>query len=611
MFPKRGAKETIFFHKQLFGISRLSRGVRALKLDPRFIQQLNDKIDIEQVVSAHVSLKRRGKTLVGLCPFHNEKTPSFTVYPESNSFYCYGCGAGGDIISFVRRMDNLDYIEAVKAVAQMAGVPMPEDGYDDTLSKKRMRLLSANREAARFFNDCLMNPANRKALDYFLNRGLSINTIRRFGLGYAPDGWHELINHMRSLGFSEEELVLANLARRSEKDGKTNCYDNFRNRVMFPIIDLRGNVIAFGGRVMDDSKPKYINTSDTLVYKKSNGVFALNFAKNANDNKLILVEGYMDVIALHQAGFTNAIACLGTAFTNEQANLLSRYADEILICYDNDGAGRTATARALEVLGRTGLKLRVVQMRGGKDADEIIRVHGKERFADLLKEAANKTEYKLLEERKKFDIDTDDGKLRFLTSAAQILAGCGSIEQDIYATRLANELGVGVESIKAQIKTAGMQFKRLEKAKARQKADEMLEKSFEDKNNPERSKNIRAARAEETLIASFMRNPDFYYKLKDKISPQNFVTSFNRRVMECLIRILESGSEPELSEFSSEFTPEEMDSVTRIFHLSENLGNTLKECEDCIGVLTEKSAAKITDASAMSDEEFLKLFKKK
>lgn len=582
-----------------------------MKLDPRFIQQLNDKIDIEQVVSAHVSLKRRGKTLVGLCPFHNEKTPSFTVYPESNSFYCYGCGAGGDIISFVRRMDNLDYIEAVKAVAQMAGVPMPEDGYDDTLSKKRMRLLSANREAARFFNDCLMNPTNRKALDYFLNRGLSINTIRRFGLGYAPDGWHELINHMRSLGFSEEELVLANLARRSEKDGKTNCYDNFRNRVMFPIIDLRGNVIAFGGRVMDDSKPKYINTSDTLVYKKSNGVFALNFAKNANDNKLILVEGYMDVIALHQAGFTNAIACLGTAFTNEQANLLSRYADEILICYDNDGAGRTATARALEVLGRTGLKLRVVQMRGGKDADEIIRVHGKERFADLLKEAANKTEYKLLEERKKFDLDTDDGKLRFLTSAAQILAGCGSIEQDIYATRLANELGVGVESIKAQIKTAGMQLKRLEKAKARQKADEMLEKSFEDKNNPERSKNIRAARAEETLIASFMRNPDFYYKLKDKISPQNFVTSFNRRVMECLIRILESGSEPELSEFSSEFTPEEMDSVTRIFHLSENLGNTLKECEDCIGVLTEKSAVKITDASAMSDEEFLKLFKKK
>ena len=295
-----------------------------MRISERFIQELQDKIDIEQVISSSITLKRRGKTLVGLCPFHNEKTPSFTVYPESRSFYCFGCGAGGDVISFVRRMENLDYVEAVKAVAQMAGMSMPEDGYDDTLSKQRMRLLEANREAARFFNACLMDPKNRSALEYFLSRGLSMNTIRRFGLGYAPNDWRELINHLKAKGFTEHELVLANLARRSDKNGRANYYDNFRNRVMFPIIDLRGNVIAFGGRVMDDSKPKYINTSDTLVYKKSNGVFALNFAKNANDNKLILVEGYMDVIALHQAGFTNAIACLGTAFTNEQANLLSR-----------------------------------------------------------------------------------------------------------------------------------------------------------------------------------------------------------------------------------------------------------------------------------------------
>ena len=349
-----------------------------MKISERFIQELLEKVDIEQVVSPYVNLKRRGKTLVGLCPFHNEKTPSFTVYPESHSFYCFGCGAGGDVISFVRRMENLDYVEAVKSVAQLAGVSMPEDGYDDSLSKQRMRLLGANREAARFFNACLFEPENRHALDYFLNRGLTVNTIRRFGLGYAPDDWRRLINHLREKGYTEQELVLANLARRSDKNGKANYYDNFRNRVMFPIIDLRGNVIAFGGRVMDDSKPKYINTSDTPVYKKSNGVFALNFAKNANDNKLILVEGYMDVIALHQAGFTNAVACLGTAFTSEQANLLSRYADEIMICYDNDGAGKQATERALAVLGKTGLKLRVVQMTGGKDADEIIRKHGKE-----------------------------------------------------------------------------------------------------------------------------------------------------------------------------------------------------------------------------------------
>ena len=582
-----------------------------MKISERFIQELLEKVDIEQVVSPYVNLKRRGKTLVGLCPFHNEKTPSFTVYPESHSFYCFGCGAGGDVISFVRRMENLDYVEAVKSVAQLAGVSMPEDGYDDSLSKQRMRLLGANREAARFFNACLFEPENRHALDYFLNRGLTVNTIRRFGLGYAPDDWRRLINHLREKGYTEQELVLANLARRSDKNGKANYYDNFRNRVMFPIIDLRGNVIAFGGRVMDDSKPKYINTSDTPVYKKSNGVFALNFAKNANDNKLILVEGYMDVIALHQAGFTNAVACLGTAFTSEQANLLSRYADEIMICYDNDGAGKQATERALAVLGKTGLKLRVVQMTGGKDADEIIRKHGKERFADLLSEAANKTEYRLLEERAKYNLSTDDGKLRFLMSAAQILASCGSIEQDIYANRLSNELGVGVDSIKAQIKASASKLRRAEEARRREETQKMLSKSCEDKNNPERARNIRAAIAEETLIASFMRNPDFYNKLKDKVSAEIFVTSFNRRVFECLAEGLDGGLEPSLSLFSASFTPSEMDSIARISLKKETLGNTLSECEDCIRVLKECSESTAVDAAAVSDEEFLKLFKKK
>lgn len=581
-----------------------------MKLNERFIQDLQDKTDIEQVISSYVNLKRRGKTLVGLCPFHNEKTPSFTVYPDTRSFYCFGCGAGGDVISFVRRIDNLDYIEAVKSVAQMAGMPMPEDGYDDTLSKKRMRLLAANREAARFFNACLMQEKNRFALEYFLSRGLSQNTIRHFGLGYAPNEWRSLIEHLRSKGFTDEELVLANLARRSDKDGRVSYYDNFRNRVMFPIIDLRGNVIAFGGRVMDDSKPKYINTSDTLVYKKSNGVFALNFAKNANDNKLILVEGYMDVIALHQAGFTNAIACLGTAFTSEQANLLSRYAEEIIICYDNDEAGKKATQKALGVLGKTGVKLRVVKMDGGKDADEIIRKHGKERFDALLGKASNRTEYKLLEERAKYNLSTDDGKLRFLMAATQILAECGSIECDIYATRLSNELGVGVDSINAQIKSAKAKLRRNEEERRKKEQETVLSKSFEDKNNPERSKNLRAARAEETIIASFMRNPDFYKKLKDTLSSEDFVTDFNRRLYECLVSTLEAGVDAELSQFAQHFSPEEMDSVTRIYISSSSLVNTLKECEDCINVLKEKKTPKITDVSSMSDEEFRKLFKK-
>ena len=582
-----------------------------MAIGERFIQELQERVDIEEVISSHITLRRRGKTLVGLCPFHNEKTPSFTVYPDTNSFYCFGCGAGGDVISFIRRIDNLDYVEAVKTVAQMAGMSMPEDGYDDTLAKRRMRLLAANREAARFFNACLMDEKNRPALDYFLRRALTTATIRHFGLGYAPDSWHALTEHLRSKGFTYEEMVLANLVRRSDKNGKANYYDNFRNRVMFPIIDLRGNVIAFGGRVMDDSKPKYINTSDTPVYKKSNGVFALNFAKNANENKLLLVEGYMDVIALHQAGFTNAIACLGTAFTSEQANLLSRYAEEIIICYDNDGAGREATQRALAVLGKTGLKLRVVTMSGGKDADEIIRTHGKERFAELLGMAANKTEYRLLQERNKYNLNTDDGKLRFLTAAAQILAECSAIECDIYATRLSNELGVSAESINAQIRSVKTRQRRSDESKRLKESEALIERSFADKNNPQRAANIRAAKAEETLIASLMRNPDFYPKLKDKFSADDFVTDFNKRIMRCLADKLDKGFIPELSLFAREFTPEEMGSVTRIYMSSAELNNTLRECEDCISVLQNAAESKPTDVSSLSAEEYLKLFNKK
>lgn len=574
---------------------------------------MQERIDIEDVISSYVNLKRRGKTLVGLCPFHNEKTPSFTVYPESRSFYCFGCGAGGDVISFVRRMDNLDYVEAVKSLAQAAGMSMPEDGYDDTMAKRRMRLLAANREAARFFNACLNASENRFALDYFLKRGLTPSTIRHFGLGYAPDSWHALTEHLHSKGFTYEEMVLANLVRRSDKNGKSNYYDNFRNRVMFPIIDLRGNVIAFGGRVMDDSKPKYINTSDTPVYKKSNGVFALNFAKNANENKLLLVEGYMDVIALHQAGFTNAIACLGTAFTSEQANLLSRYAEEIIICYDNDGAGREATQRALGVLGKTGLKLRVVTMSGGKDADEIIRTYGKERFAELLGTAANKTEYRLLQEKEKYNINTDDGKLRFLTAAAAVLAQCGAVECDIYSTRLSNELGVSKDSINAQIRSAKMKQRRNDEAKKKRESEAFIERSFSDKNNPQRAANIRAARAEETLIASLVRNPDFYEKLKDSFSPSDFITDFNRRIAECLFDKLEQGLTPDISLFSSDFTPEEMGSVQKIFMSSSQLSNTVRECEDCVKVLRgeKDQKQKPTDVASLSDEEYLKLFNKK
>ena len=302
------------------------------RFSEEFLTELRMRCDIEQTISMYVSLKRRGKNLVGLCPFHNEKTPSFTVYPESQSYYCFGCGAGGEVVNFIRRAENLDYYEAVKYLADKAGLVMPNEGFDNSMAEKRRRTYEINKEAARFFNSCLFSEEGKEGLDYYKARGMKKSTITRFGLGFAPNKWDSLLKHMRQKGYSYEELYEANLANKSEKDGKVRFYDSFRNRVMVPIIDVRGNVVAFGGRVLDDSKPKYINSSDTLVYKKSLGVFGLNFAKNSGEKSLILVEGYMDAITLHQAGFTNVIACLGTAFTGEMAHLLARYADEILLC---------------------------------------------------------------------------------------------------------------------------------------------------------------------------------------------------------------------------------------------------------------------------------------
>ena len=581
-----------------------------MRLSDSFLEQLRANTDIESVISPYVNLRRRGKNLVGLCPFHNEKTPSFTVYPENGSFYCFGCGVGGDVITFVRRMENLDYMEAVKQLADRAGMALPEDGYDDTLAKKRTAVLAANRAAAKFFHSQLFTDRGRHALNYFLDRGLTMETIRHFGLGFAPDDWRALKNHLNEQGFDDILLESANLLRRSDKNGKVSYYDNFRNRVMFPIIDPRGNVIAFGGRVLDDSKPKYINTSDTLVYKKSNGVFALNFAKNGNDGKLIIAEGYMDVIALHQAGFTNAVACLGTALTKEQANLLSRYADEIILSYDADEAGQKATARALGIFGTTGMEIKVLHLEGGKDPDEIIKKYGAQRFRDIINGAANDTEYRLLRARQGIDLSTDDGKVKYLSAATEVLAGIPSpVEVDVYASRLANELGVDKLAIESQVKYKREGLKKRRAVKREQDQKRLLINGQNTK-NPERSQHLRAAKAEETLIASLMRNPDFYNKLRDELSADYFVTALNRRIFSVILSRLDEGGNTEPYFLSSEFTPDEMDEVERIFRSAAQLSNTVEECADCIKILKEeKNKPESIKASELSDDDFAKLFR--
>ena len=580
----------------------------AFRFTDDFIDRLRDSNDIESVIAGYVDLRRRGKTLTGLCPFHNEKTPSFTVYPETASYYCFGCGAGGDVINFVRHIENLDYIEAVKLLADRAGIKMPDDKVDDSASNLRRRIYAANREAARFFHETLFTEAGKGQLEYLRRRNIPMKMIKHFGLGAAPDDWHALENHLKSKGFNRDELVAANLLRFSEKDGKRYYYDAFRAKVMYPVIDLRGNVVAFGGRVLDNSKPKYINTSDTLVYKKSNELFALNFAKNGNERKIILCEGYMDVIALHGAGFENAVAGLGTALTPEQVSLISRYADEVALCYDSDEAGQKAVRAALNLFSKTGVRVKVIRLQGGKDPDEIIRVHGKEMFAKLLNNADNDTEYKLSVIRSKYDVQSSDGKVNFLREAANYLATTDSLERDVYAMRLADELGVSKDAMLQQIKQATRRenYKKTksEFANAQKQAQDM-EKMID----PQRVKNMRAAKAEDTLLISLFNNAAFYKKLKDRLCNDVFITPVNKRILEVVSSRLDADESIDISQLSRFLTSEEIGAVARLLSKQSMVSNTLNECEDCLTVLEEeKKKREMSDPSKMSDDSFLAFF---
>ncbi|MBE6795289.1 MAG: DNA primase [Ruminococcaceae bacterium] len=578
------------------------------RLPDDFIQQIRDHNEIESVISGYVELRRRGKTLTGLCPFHNEKTPSFTVYPETSSYYCFGCGAGGDVVTFIRNIENLDYIEAIKLLADRSGLKMPDAEYDDTASNLRRRVFEANRAAARFYHETLYKEDGKQQLSYLLNRGVSPAMIKHFGLGAAPDDWHALENALRAQGFRRDELVAANLLRFSEKDGKRYYYDAFRSKVMYPVIDLRGNVVAFGGRVLDNSKPKYINTSDTLVYKKSKELFALNFAKNGNERKLILCEGYMDVIALHQAGYTNAVAGLGTALTPEQVSLISRYADEVALCYDSDEAGQKAVRAAMSLFSKTGVKVKVIRLSGGKDPDEIIKTHGKEMFSKLLDKADNDTEYKLSKLREKYIVETDDGKLNFLREASKLLVYSDSIERDVYALRLADELGVSKDAILQQISQLARK-ENYRKSKTELQTAQKQVQALEMAADPQRAKNKRAAKAEDVLIITLLNNGAFYSKLKDRLSEDIFATPVNKRIFQLITTRLVNNEGVDISQLSQYLTSEEVSAVARLLAKQAMVSNTLSECYDCITVLEEeKTKREAPEPSQMSDESFLEFF---
>lgn len=585
-----------------------------MRISDDFLNELHMRCDIEDVVSGYVQLKKRGKNFVGLCPFHNEKTPSFTVYPENGSFYCFGCGAGGEVVSFIRRAENLDFIEAVRFLCDRVGMTMPSDGFDDSLAQKRRKIYEMNREAARFFHECLLSEKGKTALQYYLDRGYTKKTITRFGLGYAPDEWSALLSHLREKGYSYEDAYEANLARKSEKNGKTSFFDNFRNRVIVPIIDARGNIVAFGGRVLDNSKPKYINTADTPVYKKSLGVFGLNFAKNSKEKSLILVEGYMDAIALHQAGFTNSIACLGTALTGEMAHLLSRYADEILLAYDNDEAGQKATERAMKVFSSIGMKIRVIRLSGGKDPDEILKKFGAEKIRSLIDGAENEIEFKLLKARDGLDLESSDGKVKYLTLAADILSSeKNSIAVDVYSSRLAEELGVEKTAINARIN-------QLKKQKAyssqRKKYEEIQRDSLSKMSKLRISTNtsVKSIRAQERIVTLIFENPDFYRAVKERLSENFFSVPVLERIYKAVSQRIEENASLDLTALCASLSDGELSEFVRLSKQGERFSGTKKELLDCIEVVEsekEKEKAQSLDVSLLNDEDYAALFKKK
>lgn len=573
-------------------------------LPDSFLQELVAKNDIESVVSAYVSLKRRGRNLVGLCPFHGEKTPSFNLYPETSSFYCFGCGAGGDVITFIRRIENLSYIDAVKLLADRAGMAVPEQDRNDAGARQRVRVLEANREAARLFHAFLYSEGGRAGLEYYHSRGYTDGTIRHFGLGYAPQSFDFLRDNLRKKGFHDEELVLAWLCARSRNS--KGIYDIFRNRVMIPIIDVRGNVIAFGGRVLDDSKPKYLNSGETLVFKKTNNLFALNFAKQAKQERLILCEGYMDVIALHQAGFTNAVAALGTSFTADHARLLSRYTDEVVLIFDADAAGKKGAQRAIGLLRETGLRIRLVTIPDGKDPDEFIKKNGPERFKLLVERAANDVEYRLIELGQRHLLNTSEGKVTYLREATQMLAELSDpLERDVYLGRLAQDLSVSKDALKTQLE---YQLQRRKKQRQERQMSQVIKQAEAGlrKANPDAAEHVRAASAEEALLGMLLLNPDFLGSVSQMLSPDEMVTPFNRGVYQRLLDRYKQGMLVEFSVLAEEYEPEEMAYIAGMLRESRERGTTLtvEDAAYYVGVIKKEHQLQVLrEPSALTPEE--------
>ena len=553
-----------------------------MPLPDRFLDELLARTDIVDLVSETVRLTKKGNSYWGCCPFHSEKTPSFHVVPDRQMYKCFGCGKGGGAINYVMELENLPFRDAVAVLAQRVGMQVPEFGGSSAgMRERRDKILEMNRQAARTFHRWLNSPEGSEGLDYLRRRGLSRATLTNFGLGFAPNRWDGLITELSAQGYDKRDLLDAGLAV-SNKDGR--IYDRFRNRVMFPIIDVRGNVIGFGGRVMDDATPKYLNSPDTLVYNKSRNVFALNRAKTSKAGRVILTEGYMDTIALHQAGFDSAVASLGTALTEEHGQLLARYFKEAVIAYDGDGAGVAAAQRAIPLLEKAGLKVKVLRMQGAKDPDEFIKAYGREAFARLLDQSENQVDYRLAQLRKKFDLNDDGQKVAFLQEAAQLISALHSaVEREIYGGHAAQAAGVTPEAMQLEVQRA--LNGRLRKAKKQQERRDLTPVSqLQPRARGLRYENIRSARAEEGLLRLLMLDPGLAGQMGG-ITGEEFSSPLLGRAFDCLSSRAREGLSTQLAALAGVFTGEEMDHLAQVAAQPESVANSGRAIQDYISLI--------------------------
>lgn len=543
-----------------------------------FLDELVARNPIEDVVSQYVNLKRSGANLFGLCPFHGEKTPSFSVAPDKGIYYCFGCHKGGGVINFMMEIEGLSLPDAVRALAKRAGLEVPEDEAYQSRYRQQERLWALNREAALFFHAKLYSPAGEAGLAYAQRRGLPKGTLTRFGIGFAPNAWSALTDAMTAKGYTEEELKEAGLV--SVKGNR--MYDRFRNRLMFPIIDIRGNVIGFGGRVMDDSTPKYLNSPESIVFNKRKNLFALNIAKKSKLGYLILVEGYMDAIALHQFGFDCAVASLGTSLTEEHAALLSRFTEQVVLIYDGDEAGQRATRRAIPMLERVGIQVKVLKMHDAKDPDEYLHKFGADKFRLLLEESSNRVEYQLQAIRQKYDLGADDQRVRFVQEAAELVSTLGSaVQREVYGRRAAEAAGISYEAMKLEADKAYKRRLAYEKKK-QERIDLAPVQALRPKSREIRYDNIRSALAEETVLAMAMGDPSLLDECRE-LKPEEFSAPLLGKVYAQLLSRHSSGLELSVGTLT-ELTPEEASHIAGVVQRQQGPVNP-RGFADCVAII--------------------------